>query len=466
VGIDSLDIEFCCAILKEEAVEFLTEDRVHPEHLREDGKRIFEFLRSYYSQYGSLPTLTTIHAELNLVDGATAAYYDDLDPLDYYSDTIRQREYCRVIGQWKKQVEKKIQKGRGFEAKDLIAELHQRLIEMEAMVGNEAALADYAETAPERWEDYKAVEKIKGGVIGLRFPWNIMTEQTQGIQPGNLIIIIGSLGTGKTWILTLIVSNLFYQFLPGYDTTDEDSRVVTLYVTMEMTRKEIEKRLDSILVGQSFSALKRGQLPGTDDPAEGGRALYKEFLLEDLIVCKDRLFIADAGCVRTVTDIEVLISRLKPDVVVVDGFYKLTTHGPRDRKIWERVTDVSDQLKKLGVRKGIPIIATTQYNREVARKAEKHKHKAGSAAGAGFSYAIFQDADIGIGIYADDETHNDGEIFVYLVKNRNDPGELAFRAEWDMENMSFEFIDLIQMGEAASKVKVGDFDSDGTPDFD
>jgi len=144
--------------------------------------------------------------------------------------------------------------------------------------------------------------------------------------------------------------------------------------------------------------------------------------------------------VRTVSDIEVLMARIEPDVVVIDGFYKLHTWGGRDRKREERVSDVVWEIKQLALRKKVPIIATTQYNREVAKKAKKHKYKAGGAEEAGFSYAIFQDCDIGIGLYADADTYAENEMYVYLVKNRNDPGDLIFRTEWDLENMEFEFI--------------------------
>jgi len=431
---DDKDIELCCAILQEKAVEFLVNDDIKPSFLRKRGRKIFEYMKGHYAKFGDLPTLDTIHGQLSLEDGTMDAFFDELDTVDYYIDLLRNRAVCLEIDSWKGKVGKALIKSDGEEAVECVKELYEKILKMQSSTTGEVSMADFSETAEERWQDYKRAEKMKGGIIGYKFPWDVMNQKTQGIQDGNLIIIIGSTGMGKSWLLSLIAKCLYGQFVPGFP-EGEDSKVVVLLITMEMTRVEMERRIDAIMTGLPFHNLKRGML---DDVS--GRQKYKNYLLSLKTEGHDRLYIADAGCARTVTDIEVLMSRVQPHVVLIDSFYKLTTWGARERKREERVSDVSWQIKQLALRKSVPIVATTQYNRQVAIKAKKHKHKAGGAEGAGFSYAIFQDCDLGISIYGDDQTFKSKELHISLIKNRNDPGDLAFRTEWDLEQMDFDYI--------------------------
>ena len=56
------------------------------------------------------------------------------------------------------------------------------------------------------------------------------------------------------------------------------------------------------------------------------------------------------------------IDQYKPDIVMIDGMYLLNDDQKGDSR-WERITNVSRDLKKLAQQKRVPIIATTQFNR-------------------------------------------------------------------------------------------------------
>lgn len=437
MAVDQLDMEFICALLREKAVDVLLGDMLPEDALHKRPDMIFTFVKTYYGNYGELPSPATISAELEIPESTFSAMYAKLEPVDYYIDLLRERRIAKEVIKWEKKISSAATKGHGAKARDLIRDLFDTLIKMDSNIG-ENPFADYATSGEERWKDFKEVQKTQGGILGLAWPWSILDERTQGMQPGNLIVILASLGVGKSWLLALMASRLFDQYMPGYPKKDEN-RVVTLFITMEMTRKEIAKRIDAIRSGLGFSALQKGELDFT------GCQQYRDMLDELKDDGEGRLFIADAGCVRNVADIEVLASRVDPDVIIVDAFYKLHTHGARDRKREERVSDVVWQMKQLALKRKIPVVASTQYNREVAKKAKKKGYSAGGAEGVGMSYAIMQDADIAIDLYSNKDTGDEGQMYIGLVKNRNNPGNLVFLSEWDLEGMDFEFINEVPL---------------------
>lgn len=443
----TIDTLLCAAILRDKSIDLLTSNEVQDQYLKGAGRLIFSYLRNHFSIHGKLPKTDTIAHELGIEEREILSLLQEpIEPTAYYVELVRDRAASTIIESSQKKLSGLLHDGKIKNAKTQVKELYEQLLQMEATGTGADSFIDWGEDAEKRREAYLQAEALGTSVTGLGFPWEILNEKTSGMNPGNLVVIVSSTGVGKTFFLSIMGIDLFFQHRPGKPKT-KDNRVVALLITEEMTAREIAVRLDSIYCGLSCRNIRAGSL--TLEPG-GGKELYLSSLTEISDKGKKRIWIADAGSCRTVTDIEILAARTKPDIILVDSFYELESWmGSKDRKKWERVADVSQQIKAMAIRRKIPIVLTSQFNREYEKRLDSQKRKGkvklrGSAADAGFSYEIFQRADIGIGIRAEQESLMvDKEMLIYLVKNRHGDAGLAFRCNWDLDEANFEFIEEV-----------------------
>lgn len=149
-------------------------------------------------------------------------------------------------------------------------------------------------------------------------------------------------------------------------------------------------------------------------------------------------------------DINVIISAIeqtRPDIVFVDGLYLVRNKG-HDRHT--RVSNTADDLKRTAKRIGVPIITSTQFNREVSTNSRSEV----SAENIGISDVIGWNADVMYGLFQKEDMKEDKEMGFRPMKIRE--GEAKdFYTRWDFEKMDFS-----QSGteEDAGKKFVDDFD--------
>jgi replicative DNA helicase len=98
----------------------------------------------------------------------------------------------------------------------------------------------------------------------------------------------------------------------------------------------------------------------------------------------------------------------QPDIVIIDGVY-LLSENKGDSANWEKLTDVSRNLKRMADGHGVPIIGVHQANRAAAGKEELDVEN------IAYSDALGQDADLIIGIAPESDPK---ELYIHCVKNR------------------------------------------------
>ena len=110
--------------------------------------------------------------------------------------------------------------------------------------------------------------------------------------------------------------------------------------------------------------------------------------------------------IHNVEEVQALIHSHQPDVVVIDGVY-LLSENKGDSANWEKLTDVSRNLKRMADGHGIPIVGIHQANRAAAGKRVEIENIA-------YSDALGQDADLVIGLTEEP----DEDLFIQCLKNR------------------------------------------------
>jgi replicative DNA helicase len=220
-----------------------------------------------------------------------------------------------------------------------------------------------------------------GGVIGIPYPWDVLNQETQGMQNGQYIIIYGRTGSMKTWIAIYMAVHAYLK-----------SRRRVLYYTREMPNLQIAMRVAACMCGIDYRSLIAGKLdPNTlayfqavlqglmHDEINAGKHGHQP----SFIITADRS--ANGG---GVTWLQAKIKEVKPDIVFVDGVYLMRDDRTSQRTAdWKNLVHVSQDLRQAALAENIPIVAITQANR-----------KSDSVAGSdnvdmAYSDALNQDAD-------------------------------------------------------------------------
>jgi replicative DNA helicase len=232
-----------------------------------------------------------------------------------------------------------------------------------------------------------------------------ITKITGGIMDGELVYLVGRLGTGKTMLAQWAIYNWW---MSGYK---------VLITSNEMPPLELMARFDGFVSGINPLSIRRREV-GADDPRLASLAHIASCHSGNIFIPRNRP--------RCPSEIAALVDRVNPDVVVVDGVYLLKPDGAVNGKgsMWESVAEVSRSLKQMALDKNIPIIGVHQANRNAKEKV--------TAYDIAYSDAVGQDADIVVGISRGVE---ENDILIELVKNRGGPS-VGLTVRMDFDTMS------------------------------
>lgn len=172
-----------------------------------------------------------------------------------------------------------------------------------------------------------------------------------------------------------------------------------------MTELQISSRLLALVGGFNPRNIRRGvPSPEVEDKLQ--------MAIDELSVGFTPI-ITDGSVCRSTSDVEDLIDAASPDVVFIDAAYLL---GAASRKAaWEQIQENMKELKKIAVKRNVPIIISVQMNRDGKKAKEvSGEHVAGAD-------AILQLASVLISIEeADKPLHNVRRV-LKILKNREGP---------------------------------------------
>jgi replicative DNA helicase len=239
-----------------------------------------------------------------------------------------------------------------------------------------------------------------------------LDKWTGGIPSHAFAVVSAFSGIGKSTLLKAFAFNMYAQ---GY---------TPLYVTLEESDDEVLHKFDSMAANLTYQHIN--QLRLGSDALNDWRATAKRIRenVNDIPVIDD---------IRNCTPDHIFAEtiRHKPDVVIVD--YVQLMHSSRASQkgaaLWQRITDVTQDLKQNARTLGVPIIAAAQTNRQGGKEGAELDNIGGSI-------SVVQDADMLIGLFADDEMKDDNEMEIRLNKNRR--GRLGrFKAIWDHDKQEY-----------------------------
>jgi len=279
----------------------------------------------------------------------------------------------------------------------------------------EGSLAD---SARDRATKYKQIEANPEIAKGIYTGFSELDRITNGLHPGEMLLIGGPTGHGKSIVMQNIAVNAYLGKNDPMIDLPEDLESVTggknaLYFSLEMPKETQERRIDACIAGIPYYDLRDGSLSAED------KAKYSKSL--KFQTRYPRTFhIVDMARGVTVRDIELKYIEMKEvygiefDIVVVDylGLMMPTVDKGSD---WLNLGFTAAELHEFGRVYGISTVSATQVNRP--KDPNKQQHSADRVAR---SAMIPDNANIiiQIGSRGDDE-HTRPDMPMYLTKVRD-----------------------------------------------
>jgi len=258
------------------------------------------------------------------------------------------------------------------------------------------------------FEHIDSIHSRKGHTTGVPTGLLDLDDLTSGFHPGELIILAGRPGMGKTALALTIARNaaVEYGFPVGFFSIEMADYQLAMRILCA------EAKLDSHLV-------RTGKLP---------KDQWQRLSLQTGRLSNAKIFIDDSP-VLTMMDIRAKARRAKAEhdiqMLIVDYLQLIKGHRAENRQ--QEITEISRGLKALAKEISVPVIALSQLSRAVEGRTD-HKPQLSDLRESG---SIEQDADVVLFIYrkafydkrdGNTPTEDDERIAEIMVaKQRNGP---------------------------------------------
>ncbi|PZS01479.1 MAG: replicative DNA helicase [Pseudonocardiales bacterium] len=284
-------------------------------------------------------------------------------------------------------------------------------------VVDRAQAAVYEVTEARTSEDYVRLQTLlqgtmdeidaiasRGGIAGgVPTGYAELDEITNGLHPGQMVIVAGRPAAGKSTV--------------GLDIARSCSikhGMTSVIFSLEMSKSEITMRLLSAEARVPLRNMRSGHM-SDDDWARLARRMSE--------VADAPLYIDDSPNL-TMMEVRAKARRLRQRhdlrLVVVD-YLQLMTSGKRVESRQQEVSEFSRSLKLLAKELDVPVVACAQLNRGPEQRTDKKPLLADLRE----SGSLEQDADIVVLLHREDmyerESPRTGEADLILAKHRNGP---------------------------------------------
>ncbi len=311
-----------------------------------------------------------------------------------------------------------------FSAEELLSEAERKIFNIASYKLNDE-LVPVAEYTNDVANELEKLHKSKGSDLsGISTGFGKLDEMTSGLQNGDLIIIAGRPGMGKT---------SFALNIAQYASLDAAKNVA--FFSLEMSRKQLVFRLVSS-IGKIDSYLIRTGRFKNDQWTTITDALDR--------LSAAKLYIDDTPSTATM-QIAAKCRKAKLqhglDLIIID-YLQLIKMREKERKDLE-ISETTRSLKIMAKELNVPVILISQLN----RAPEARDNKRPRASDLRESGAIEQDADLILFVYRDsfykrDKENDDKTAEIIIGKQRNGPVgtvKLVFINEYtSFENRSTE----------------------------
>jgi replicative DNA helicase len=355
----------------------------------------------------TLQALLEQRAQLGTIGGLTYLATLDLDlpdigRVDQYAEIIKERSVRRRLIQASSQIIRDCMDG-GLTAQEALGRAEQAVLGL----GEEAVQRGFAQIGAVFHATLEELEERSGSMLtGIPTGFTDLDRVTHGLNKGNLIIVAGRPGMGKTSFALNVAANVAIR----------EGRTVGVF-SLEMSQQELALR---VLCGEadiSFSKLRGAHLSSKE---------WTRIYQTVRSIGEAPLFIDDSAN-PTLLEVASKARRLKAEkglsLLIIDYLQLMQAGGRYENRNLE-IAAISRGLKQLAKEMEMPVIALSQLSRNTERRGADHRPQLSDLRESG---SIEQDADMVAFVYRDEvynqTEENKGLAELIIAKHRN--GETA-----------------------------------------
>lgn len=328
----------------------------------EHTRAAIDYLREYYGEMGEIPTERAFKA-----DNPDVKLYEVDEP---WADLRKRLENQYLRGVINENMDYFVKAFHDEE--DLDAAINFLGVTV-AKVHNAVPRSrdvDITQTGHERLEWYRERMENPGTLVGIPTGFPTIDKATQGLQPGQLIVLIGLPKASKSSIVLKMAMNM------------QEAGKKVLYCTFEQSVEEQARRLDAWRAGFNDNKLTSGHM-STEEWKNLQQGVSITGALPPMIIVQD--------C-NTVTAVGAKADIHEPDVIIIDGMYMMDDENGAERGSPNALSNINHSFKWMASQREIPIIVVTQVNPDRAKGEELNSDSANGSR----SYAQYANVLLGI----------------------------------------------------------------------
>lgn len=271
----------------------------------------------------------------------------------------------------------------------------------------ESAEAHYSEVR----ERAAAMGGLPGISTGISF---IDSANTAGFQPGDLIVMLGWTGRGKSLLSTLFACHA------------HDCGFVPMIVSLEMSGPRVRDRVFTL----KGSGIFRNSLLGLGDIKTD---TFREFMAtqEDK---PEFIVVTNEGLNELTPNIvEAKIDQFHPKMIIVD-YAQLASDNSNSENMTHRMMNMSKEYKRLAVKKQVVIILISSATGDGASTSDEPP----TIEQVAWSRQLAYDADLAFAVH---KYRDSNLIEIVCRKNRNGP-LFSGMLEWDIDRGIFKEVNV------------------------
>ncbi len=279
-----------------------------------------------------------------------------------------------------------------------------------------------ATTAKEAWASYQRTKADPSTAAGIHLGFSEFDRITNGIRSGELLLIGGESGTGKSALAMNMAVNAWrgdnkIPARPGRDfRVDAPGRSV-IYFTIEMPYEALERRLHACVAGVPLYGIRDGTLSDAEEARYQGalefiEAYGHQFHIIDVPRGANMRYVETKYmelCQETPDDI--------PQLVVVDYLNLMSIGGEEEGPDWLKIGRLGEQAHEFTRVHGSSMISPVQLNRppkeEAARSARPDQDRIAR------SLMLVQNANMMLNIEKRKDEHLAKDMKIHIVKMRD-----------------------------------------------
>ena len=370
----------------------------------------FNFIRNFKQKHGYYPNIQTIEVE----SGAKGAFSNlPTEPLDYWIPYVKDRKKFAIAKKTLSELRDSLDNEDTEAAFRQIQEAYGLLTKTQE---------GYTVKNLEDWEEevLKSHDEVQltPGITGIPFGFPSLDKITYGINPGDLVTLVGVTGACKSYIC---LRSALEAYLRGKN---------VLLISPEMPEKQIARRLLALQTHISEQDYRKGRL--SYYATQKAREVIKQPIIVDDEEQDNFFKILPSGFYGDVQQIRTLCEEYKPDLLVADGFYLLNDSSSKGSAHWQEAENILKVLKQLAVEDDIGVLGSTQYNRS----------KPGQIQGARSTQGVEQLSSIFLSLEYESDEDKDmpkpQQTRLLRTKKTREGDSITVRLNLDFERMFIE----------------------------